>query len=45
MKNSHNLLLKCDALLVADVFEKFRNKSLKNYGLRPSHSLSAPGVS
>ena len=34
-----------DVLLLADVFEKFRNKSLKNYGLCPSHCLSAPGLS
>ena len=28
-------------LLLADVFEKSRNNSLKNYGLYPSHFLSA----
>ena len=32
MKNYHNLYLKCDVLSEADVFEKFRNNSLKNYG-------------
>ena len=37
--------LKCDILLLADVFEKFRNNSLQNYGLCPSHCLSAPGLS
>ena len=31
--------------LLADVFEKFRNNSQKNYGLCPSHYLSAPGLS
>ena len=30
MKDYHNLYLKCDVLL-ADVFEKFRNRSLINY--------------
>ena len=35
----------CDALLLADVFEKFRNNSFKNYGLCPSHYLSAPALS
>ena len=45
MKDYHNLYLKCDALLLADKFEKFRNNSLKNYGLCPSHYLSAPGLS
>ena len=37
--------LKCDVLLLADLFEKFRNNSLKNYGLCPSHYLSVPGLS
>ena len=32
MKDYHELYLKC-ILLLADVFEKFRNNSLKNYGL------------
>ena len=45
MKDYHNLYLKCDVLLLADKFEKFRNNSLKNYGLCPSHYLSAPGLS
>ena len=27
------------------MFEKFRNNSLRNYGLCPSHYLSAPGLS
>ena len=45
MKNYHNLYLKCDVLSEADVFEKFRNNSLKNYGLCPSHYLRAPGLS
>ena len=30
MKDYHNMYLKCDLLLLADVFEKFRNNSLKN---------------
>ena len=45
MKDYHDLYLKCDVLLLADVFEKFRNNSLKNYGLYPSHYLSAPSLS
>ena len=44
MKDSHDLYLKCYVLLLADVFEKFRNNSLKNYGLCPSHYLSTPGL-
>ena len=34
--------LKCDVLLLADVFQSFRNGSLKNDGLYFSHYLSAP---
>ena len=45
MKDFQDLYLKCDVLLSADVFEKFRNNSLKNYGLCPSHHLSAQGLS
>ena len=44
MKDYHNFYLKCDVLLLANVSEKFRNNSLKNHGLRPSHYLSAPGL-
>ena len=32
MKDYHGLYLKCDVLLLADVFENFRNNSLNNYG-------------
>ena len=39
MKNYHKLYLKYDVLLPADVFEKFRNNSLKNYGLCSGHHL------
>ena len=41
MKDYHDLHLKRDILLLVDVFEKFRNKSSKNFGLRASHYLSA----
>ena len=45
MKDYRNLYLKCDVLSLADVFEKFINNSLKNYGLCPSHYMSAPALS
>ena len=45
MKDYCVLYLKCDALLLVDVFEKFRNNSLKNHGLCRSHCLSAPDLS
>ena len=44
-KKHHDLHLKCDVLLLADVFEKFRNNALKNYGSYLSHYLSALGLS
>ena len=43
MKDYHDLYLKCDVLLLSDVFEKFRNNSLKHYVFCPGHYLSAPG--
>ena len=45
MKDHYDLYLNCDVLLLADVFEKFRNNSLKNNGLCPSHYLRAPALS
>ena len=45
IKYYHSLYLKYDVLLLPDVFEKFRNNSFKNYGLCPSHYLSAPALS
>ena len=40
VKVYHDLYLKCDILLLADVFKKFRNNTLKNDGLCSSHYLS-----
>ena len=45
MKDYCNLYLKFYVLLLADFFEKFRNKSLKNYESCPSHYLNAPTLS
>ena len=45
MKDYHSVYLKCDVLLLAHVFEKFRNNILKNYGLCTSHYLGAPAQS
>ena len=38
----HDLYVQCDTLLLADVFEKFRNTCIDIYGLDPSYLLSAP---
>ena len=45
MEDYHDLYIKCVVLLLADVFEKFRNNSLKNYTCCPDHYLSAPSLS
>ena len=45
MKDYHDLYLKCDILLLADVFEKVKSNSLKNYGSCSSHCFSASALS
>ena len=40
----HNLYVQSDTLLLADVFENFRNKCIDIYELDPAHFLSAPGL-
>ena len=40
----HDLYVQRDTLLLADVFENYRNKCLEIYRLDPSHFLSAPGL-
>ena len=44
MGDYHDLYLKTDVLLIADVFEKFLNACLDYYGLDPSHYFSSPGL-
>ena len=41
----NDLYLKTDVLLLRDVFEKFINVCLKDYGLGPCHYISSPGLS
>ena len=38
----HDLYVQTDTLLLADVYEKFRDKYIEIYGLDPSYFLSAP---
>ena len=45
MKDYRDFCFICDVLLLASVFEKFRNRSLKTYGLCTSFYLSAPALS
>ena len=45
MKDYHDLYLMLDVLLLADVFENFREVCLNNYKLDPAWYLTAPGLS
>ena len=40
----HHLSVHSDTLLLADVFENFRNMCIKVYELDPAHFLSLPGL-
>ena len=40
----HDLYVRSDTLLLADIFENFRHSCLKNYELGPAHFVSLPGL-
>ena len=40
----HDLYVQSDTLLLADVFENFRNKCIEIFEVDPAHVLSAPGL-
>ena len=44
MGDYHDLYLKTDTLLLADVFEEFRNVCLENYELDPAWYFTSPGL-
>ena len=44
LEDYHNLYNQVDVLLLADVFENFRNICIKNYNLDPAHYYTAPGL-
>ena len=44
LEDYHNLYNQLDVLLLADVFEYFRNICIKNYKLDPAHYYTAPGL-
>ncbi|GET60429.1 uncharacterized protein LOC110250844 [Rhizophagus irregularis DAOM 181602=DAOM 197198] len=43
MQDYHNIYLKTDVLLLADIFQNFREMALKKYGLDPLWYYSTPG--
>jgi hypothetical protein len=45
MGDYHDLYNRTDVLLLADVFETFRQTSLRQYGLDPAHYYTSPGLS
>ena len=44
MGEYHDLYLRTDVILLANVFESFRRVCLENYELDPSHFYTAPGL-
>ena len=45
MGDYHDLYLRTDVLLLADVFETFRKTCMVQYGLDPAHYYTSPGLS
>ena len=44
MGEYHDLYLRTDVILLANVFKSFRKVCLENYGLDPAHFYTAPGL-
>ena len=44
LEDYHNLYIEVDVLLLADVFENFRDICIKNYKLDPGYYYTAPGL-
>ena len=44
LSDYHDLYVQSDTLLLADMFDNFRNKRIEIYKLYPAYFLSAPGL-
>ena len=44
LKAYHDFYLHTDTVLLADVFETFRDMCIKNYSLDPPHFYTSPGL-
>ena len=44
LRDYHNLYLRTDVVLLANVFEAFRDTCLKHYKLDPVHFYTSPGL-
>ena len=44
LRDYHDLYVQSDTILLADVFENFRNMCIKVYELDPANFLTAPGL-
>ena len=40
----HDLYLRTDVILISNIFEKFREVCIENYGLDPAHFYTTPGL-
>lgn len=45
MQEYTDLYLKSDVVILADIFERFRNQSMLSYGLDCAHYFTTPGFS
>ena len=44
LRDYHDYYLKCDTVILADFFEKFRRQCMEAYGLDAAHYFSTPGL-
>ena len=44
LRDCHDLYLRTDVVLLANVYEAFRDTSLKHYKLDPAHFYTSPGL-